>query len=91
MSDDAILTAGIFMGLWGLFLAWFHARLETLTLLHSFMALSVALFVLLALGPSVEVGDNQFALVLGVMALPCLVTAYSAYRLSSQDTDSDTG
>ncbi len=81
MSTNAIWAAGLFLAVWGLFLAWFQDRVDHLTLLYSFIALSAALFAVLAFAPGA--GENEVPIVLALLGIPPLLTAYLVYRLSS--------
>ena len=79
MTTDPMLAALILLGVWGLLLAWRHESFAPGDLLVSFMVLAVALLALLGFQDQVS-AENQLAVVLGLLAVPCLVSAWLAAR-----------
>jgi hypothetical protein len=82
MTDESILMMGIVTAAWGLLMAWWAPRLRATTLLHSVIALSLAFFIVAAIGPAV--GENQVSLVIAVFLIPGLVTFFSAMMARSR-------
>jgi hypothetical protein len=76
MSDQAIWAMTILSAVWGLLMVWWAPRLSPTTVMHSFIGLSLALFIIAAFGPFA--GVDQVPLVVGVFLIPALGTFFSA-------------